>query len=85
MVYSRFTLLIYLRVGLLLASLIAITTIFLRTDLFFTQIILVGLIIAQVLELSHFVNRTNRDLSRFLAAVKDGDFSISFSTDDKTQ
>ncbi len=83
MVFNRFSLYVLIRVFLLVATIVGLSTIFLRPDLFFTQIILSTVIVVQILELTNFVNRTNRDLSRFLAAVRDGDFSINFSSDEK--
>lgn len=79
MVFNRFFFKLLLRVGLLAISIITLSTIFLRIDLFFTQIILLGVIIAQLMELTYFVNRTNLELSRFLSGVRDGDFQLSFS------
>ncbi len=83
MVFNRFFLFILLRVGLLFGAITAFSLIFLRPDLLFTQIILGTIIIIQIGELTHFVNRTNYDLSRFLAAIKDNDFSINFSNKEK--
>lgn len=79
MVFNRFFFKVLLRVGLLTTSIITMSTIFLRIDLFFTQIILAGIIIAQLVELTYFVNRTNQELSRFLSGVRDGDFQLNFS------
>ncbi|MDW3192306.1 MAG: ATP-binding protein [Cytophagales bacterium] len=79
MVFNRFFFKLLFRLALITASIVTLSTIFLRVDLFFTQIILVGIIIAQLVELTYFVNRTNLELSRFLSGVRDGDFQLSFS------
>lgn len=79
MVFNRFFFKTLIRVGLLVTSILVFATIFLRVDLFFTQIILAGVIIALLIELTYFVNLTNRELTRFLSAIKDGDFQLSFS------
>lgn len=79
MVFNRFFFKLLIRIGLIAASIITLSTIFLRVDLFFTQIILVGIIVAQLAELTYFINRTNLELSRFLSGVRDGDFQLSFS------
>ena len=79
MVYNRFFYLLLLRVILLFGALLSIVSIFLRPDLLFTQLILFVLILIQVTEITFFVSRTNRELSRFLSSIKDGDFSINFS------
>jgi nitrogen fixation/metabolism regulation signal transduction histidine kinase len=52
--------------------------IFADPRLFFNQIILGLILIAQVIELIRFVNHTNRELTRFFLAIKHQDFSISF-------
>ena len=85
MVFNRFFYLVLLRIILIFGVLLVLSSIFLRTDLFFTQIILVTVVIIQVFELTNYVNRTNLDLSRFLASIKDGDFSVSFSRSDRNQ
>lgn len=64
---------------MLFGALLSIVSIFLRPDLLFTQLILFVLILIQVTEITFFVSRTNRELSRFLSSIKDGDFSINFS------
>ena len=61
-----------------MVTLIALAFIFARTDLFFNQIILLGVVVIQVAELIRFVTFTNRELSRLLLAIRYSDFSISF-------
>ncbi len=78
MVFNRFFFKLLLRVGVLMATILALSVIFLRIDLFFTQIILVGVIVVQLIELTVYINRTNLELSRFLAGVRDGDFQLNF-------
>lgn len=78
MVFNRFFLKLLARVLALTASIVILSTIFLRPDLFFTQIILIGIIIGQIIELTFFANKTNIMLTRFLAGVKDGDYQLNF-------
>ena len=59
-------------------TLTALAFIFARTELFFNQIILLGIIIIQVSELIRFVTYTNREISKILMAIRYSDFSISF-------
>jgi len=59
-------------------TLVALAFIFARTDLFFNQIILLGIVIIQVAELIRFITYTNRELARLLLAIRYSDFSISF-------
>ena len=74
----RFTALIVLRVALIVGNIFLIAWIFGDGQLFFNQIILSLIFIAQVVELIYFVNHTNRELARLFFAVKHGDFSITF-------
>ncbi|MFY0593015.1 MAG: GHKL domain-containing protein [Roseivirga sp.] len=78
MVSKRFALLVIIRIILLMLSLTALAFIFARTELFFNQIILLGVIILQVSELIRFVTHTNRELAKLLLAIRYSDFSISF-------
>ena len=78
MFYKKFYFQIVLRVLLILANTIAIAIIFGDNRLFFNQIILALVLIGQVLELIRFVNHTNRELAKFLLAIKYSDFSINF-------
>lgn len=78
MVSKRFAFLVILRIALLMLTLVALAFIFARTDLFFNQVILLGIIIIQVTELIRFVTYTNRELARLLLAIRYSDFSISF-------
>ncbi|OEK04178.1 sensor histidine kinase [Roseivirga misakiensis] len=78
MVSKRFALLVIIRIILLMLTLVALAFIFARTELFFNQIILLGVIILQVSELIRFVTYTNRELAKLLLAIRYSDFSISF-------
>lgn len=78
MISKRFTFLIILRVVLLLITVLLFSWIFADSRLFFNQIILSLIIVAQVVELIRFVNNTNRELARFFSAIKHQDFSVSF-------
>lgn len=78
MVSKRFAFLVILRIILLMLTLTALAFIFARTELFFNQIILLGLIVIQVSELIRFITHTNRELAKLLLAIRYSDFSISF-------
>jgi len=78
MVSKRFAFLVIIRIILLMLSLTALAFIFARTELFFNQIILLGIVILQVSELIRFVTHTNRELAKLLLAIRYSDFSISF-------
>lgn len=83
MVSKRFAFLVILRIVLLMLTLTALAFIFARTELFFNQIILLGIIILQVSELIRFITHTNRELAKLLLAIRYSDFSISFKGNKK--
>lgn len=78
MVSKRFALLVIVRIVLLMLTMTALAFIFARTELFFNQIILLGIIIIQVSELIRFITFTNREIAKLLMAIRYSDFSISF-------
>ena len=78
MVSKRFALLVVIRIVLLMLTMTALAFIFARTELFFNQIILLGVIIIQVSELIRFITHTNREIAKLLMAIRYSDFSISF-------
>lgn len=79
MVYKRFYFRVIIHIGLLLANMVCLAYSFARTDLFFTQLILLFLLIFQVYHLIHFVLQTNRELAKFLLALKHTDYSVTFN------
>ena len=74
----RFTLLLLLRVALLIGNVLLFQWIFGDPQLFFNQIILVIIFIAQIGELIHYVNHTNRELARLFLSIRHSDFTVSF-------
>ena len=78
MLSRKFTILTVIRIILLVLTISILTWIFGDSRLFFTQIILGIVVVVEVVELISFVNRTNRELSRFLIAIRHGDFSATF-------
>lgn len=75
---KRFSILIVLRILLVVANTLVLSWIFGNPQLFFNQVILGIILLAQVWELIHYVNHTNRELSRLFLAIKHEDFSITF-------
>jgi nitrogen fixation/metabolism regulation signal transduction histidine kinase len=51
------------------------------TSYYATLLLLAALLIGQVVALARYVERTNRELGRFLSAIRHADFSQSFSMD----
>lgn len=78
MISKRFTFLIIVRVLLLVVTIMLLAWIFADPRLFFNQVILSLILVAQVAELVRFVNHTNRELTRFFSAIKHQDFSVAF-------
>jgi two-component system nitrogen regulation sensor histidine kinase NtrY len=74
----RFTALIVIRVALIVGNIFLLAWIFGDGRLFFNQIIVSLILIAQIGELIYYVNHTNRELARLFFAVRHGDFSITF-------
>lgn len=75
----RFPIQIILRIGLIIVNALVFAWIFGDMRLFFNQIILAAILVVQIWELIHFINHTNRELSRLFIAIKHSDFSISFN------
>ncbi|MBC7922287.1 MAG: GHKL domain-containing protein [Ferruginibacter sp.] len=78
MAYRRFSVRVTLRLVALLANLVTLAFIFARTELFFSQLILLLFLLFQVYDLVQLVTQTNRDLARFLLALRQSDYSVSF-------
>ncbi|MGC3946636.1 MAG: ATP-binding protein [Chryseolinea sp.] len=78
MLTQRFTWLIVLRVLLLTVAIGTMVWIWGDIRLFFTQVILGLCIIAILVELIRFVNTSNREMARFLFAIRHGDLSATF-------
>jgi len=74
----RFNVLVVIRIALIAGNIFLTAWIFGDGRLFFNQIILSLILIAQIAELIYFVNHTNRELARLFFAIRHGDFSITF-------
>jgi two-component system, NtrC family, nitrogen regulation sensor histidine kinase NtrY len=82
---KRFSVLVIIRIALLTATIFVLSRIFGNVDLFFNQLILTVILVIQIVELVHFVNQTNRELSRFFLSIRHGDFSVSFRDNGRGQ
>lgn len=80
MTSNRFGLLLLLRVALLLILISIIAWTGLNKKWLFTNAILLSVLLSLIWELLHFINRTNKDLSKFLDALKTNDFAVYFPT-----
>jgi nitrogen fixation/metabolism regulation signal transduction histidine kinase len=79
MVYKNFRLHCIFRVVLLGATIYLFFYLLLQTTLYATIVIVGSVIVYQIYSLIHYVEKTNRDLTRFLEAIKHTDFSQTFS------
>ncbi len=79
MVYRHFRTLCIVRVAFLCATICAFVFVLFQTSYYTTVLILAGIALYQAYALIHYVERTNRDLTRFLQAIRHEDFSQSFS------
>lgn len=77
--FSRFATQLFARLALLFLLLAALAIVLVKTDFVAVVVLLGAAAIAQGWYVIHFVNRTNAELTRFLAAVRYDDFSQSFS------
>lgn len=79
MEFNRFNTFLILRLVLLLLNLIGLAWLVSNGNFWFTSASVLILLIIQVYEIVHYVNRTNRELTKFLYAVKYEDYSVSFA------
>ena len=79
MIINRFSISLIVRIALIFANLLVLATIFGRADLFFNQVILVIILVIQVYEILYFISRTNRDLAKFMIAIREADYTATFA------
>ena len=78
---DRFTLYIIIRVVLLLLSSLLFGMIFPKPEYFFSQLIVGSIIFLQMIDMISFARRSNKELTKFILAIKYGDVSVNFSDD----
>lgn len=78
--FNGFRLQVILRVLLLGISLFAISFLLLVAHFPYTALLVTGLVVLQVFSLIRYLERTNRNLTRFLTAIRYADFSQRFTT-----
>ncbi|MDQ1355156.1 MAG: two-component system, NtrC family, nitrogen regulation sensor histidine kinase NtrY, partial [Acidobacteriota bacterium] len=79
MFYKRFRFQIIFRVLILCLTVYALFHLIILTKFYTTAFVTLVFIIYQVISLIRYVEKTNQQLSRFLLAMKYGDFSQNFS------
>lgn len=80
MAFKRFRIAVVLRLVFLSLSIFAAAFLVFHSGFYITAIILFLFVIIQVVSLIRYAETTNRNLNRFLRAVRFSDFSQSFST-----
>ncbi len=79
MIYKRFRLVCAVRALLLSATIATFFYLILHTNLLATIVIVAAFALYQIVALIYYVERTNRDLTRFLLSIQHADFSQSFT------
>lgn len=79
--YNRFALVVAAQVAAILLVCLGIAYLSVTTAYYATLLLLVVTLAAQVAALVHYVQRTNRELARFMLAIRHADFSQSFVMD----
>lgn len=81
MVYNRFRVNCIMRVVALILSIFGFFFILFKTSLYAALLILGVFIVYQAYSLIHYVEKTNRDLTRFFNSIRYSDFSQTFKDD----
>ena len=76
---------VILHLAAILLTLGVLSWCLLNTTYYATMLTLTLVVVLQITSLLHFINSTNRELVRFLDAVKHGDFSQSFKSRNSTR
>lgn len=79
MVYKNFRFNVIIRILFLGATIYLLLYLYLQTSLYATILIVAAIIVYQIYAMLLYVEKTNKDLTRFLQAIKYTDFSQSFS------
>lgn len=77
-IHRKFYFLVVLRVLLLVVTIFAFAFVFGRSDMIINHFIIASVIVVQIIEMIHFVNRTNRELTRLFNSIVHHDFAITF-------
>ncbi len=78
MASKKFSFRIGLRVGLLVSTIFLFAWFWYNYQLLFIHVFLALVIAGQTAELIYYTNRVNRELRKFLEAIRYGDYSVSF-------
>lgn len=81
MVYKRFTISVIFQFALILVSLVLIAFLLFELDrrqYIYTFVVLFSILSFQVYFLLRFITRTNRELAKFIDAIKQADYSLKY-------
>lgn len=81
MVFNGFKAKLLFRLMLLVATIVVAIFVLYRTDWYMTAFCLLLLVLFQLYDMLYFVERTNRDISSFLEAIKHSDFTQRFAAE----
>ncbi|RDV15995.1 GHKL domain-containing protein [Pontibacter diazotrophicus] len=81
MVFNGFKAKLLFRLLLLVAIIVLTVFVLYRTDWYMTAFCLFLLVLFQLYDMLYFVERTNRDISSFLEAIKHSDFTQRFAAE----
>ena len=82
MVFRHFQLVVVVQVALVLVSCGVLAYLLMTTSYYATVVTVSAVLALQIAVLLRYVQKTNRDLSRFLIAIRHSDFSQSFTVGD---
>lgn len=83
MIFKSFRIQCIIRIILLAVTVAFAVYLIFQTELYATITMIAVVIVAQVIVLIHYVEKTNRDLTRFLDGIRYSDFSQAFSSGQK--
>jgi two-component system nitrogen regulation sensor histidine kinase NtrY len=79
MVFNRFAKQLAVRIGVLFATLLALAILVTETELWAVSALVAAVMLIEAAVVIRFVHRTNRELTRFLGAIRYDDFQQAFT------
>jgi nitrogen fixation/metabolism regulation signal transduction histidine kinase len=79
MVFNRFAKQLAVRIGILFATLLALAILVSETELWAVSSLVAAVMLIEAAVVIRFVHRTNRELTRFLGAIRYDDFQQAFT------
>jgi len=83
MVYKRFTISVIFQLCLILLVLLGIAFLFFMMEIdqyIYTFIVMMSILCFQIYFLIRFITRTNRELAKFIDAIKQEDYSLKYQS-----